>query len=276
MKRNIFIIFIAALSAVSCLKNGGFESTYQLVATFDGFSESWDENYYDGEFYGDDKAYFEGASITEDNFVFFNCMYDEDMKDFTGFGLSMATAKDEEYGGRFSVNADEASSGNVFALFHNNPEIKSDSGELQSDYHIFFATTEGTCAPVSCMVNNTKLVADRIAEYNAAHEVPVEVTLTATGYLNGAETGSAEILLAGPAGSLDDDDEDDSESKSGQDSAETPDIMNKWTKFDLSKLGYIEYITFSLSFSDESQTEIPEYFCMDSFVANIHIAIEAE
>ena len=120
------------------------------------------------------------------------------------------------------------------------------------------------------------------------------MTLTATGYLNGVETGSADILLAGPEGSIDKDEESDestgSAEKSGsadEDGAEeetpeeeTPassgDIMNEWTRFDLSELGNIEYITFSLSFSDKSQTEIPEYFCMDNFVANVHILIPAE
>lgn len=293
MRNRLIVILLSAVSAVSCLKGGGYESSCQLVATFDGFSEAWDKNYYNGEFYGDDKAFFEGA-ITENNLVIFNCLYEKDMNDFSGFGLSLVTVKDEGYDARFSVNAETAYSGEVFALFHNNPEIKATSSGLQSDYHVFFATTQGTCTPVSCMVNNTKLVADGIAAYNAAHETPIEVTLTATGYLNGVETGSADILLAGPEGSIDKDEESDestgSAEKSGsadEDGAEketpeeeTPassgDIMSEWTRFDLSELGNIEYITFSLSFSDKSQTEIPEYFCMDNFAANVHILIPAE
>ena len=167
MRNRLIVILLSALSAVSCLKGGGYESSYRLVANFDGFSEAWDKNYYNGEFYGDDKAFFEGA-ITEDNLVIFNCLYEKDMNDFSGFGLSLVTVKDEGYDARFSVNTETAYSGEVFALFHNNPEIKATSSGLQSDYHVFFATTQGTCTPVSCMVNNTKLVADGIAAYNAA------------------------------------------------------------------------------------------------------------
>ena len=84
MRNRLIVILLSAVSAVSCLKGGGYESSCQLVATFDGFSEAWDNNYYNGEFYGDDKAFFERA-ITEDNLVIFNCLYEKDMNDFSFF-----------------------------------------------------------------------------------------------------------------------------------------------------------------------------------------------
>ena len=170
--------------------------------------------------------------------------------------------QDEGYDARFSVNAETAYSGEVFALFHNNPEIKATSSGLQSDYHVFFATTQGTCTPVSCMVNNTKQVAEGIAEYNGSHEQPLTVTLKATGYAGGAETGSAEIMLAGER------DQEDASETSPRDT-----VVSTWTSFDLSKLGNVEYIDFSMTFSDETQTSVEKYFCMDDFWANIHISM---
>ena len=83
--------------------------------------------------------------------------------------------------------------------------------------------------------------------------------LTATGYASGAKTGSSEILLASNAKQVTD----------GRDST-----MCTWTKLDLSALGNVDYIDFTLSFSDENQTTIPQSFCLDDFYANIHILVK--
>ena len=71
--------------------------------------------------------------------------------------------------------------------------------------------------------------------------------LTATGYLDGKETGKAEIYLA--------------DFRDSKDS-----VVTSWTPFALNKLGNIEYIDFELT---SSKTEVPQYFCLDNFYANI-------
>lgn len=259
MKKRLAILALMSLSAISCLKGGGYESSYQASITFEQFSPAWDNSSYEGEFYGDDKVNYQNSVVVTD--LGFNCIYDEDKDDYTGFALSMATAEDTGYEGRYSANADGGSSGDVFLLFHNDPEIRPEESQVDPVPHVvFYGAYSGTCTPVSCMVNNTKMVADRIAEYNAAHEKGIEIKLKATGYASGTETGSAEVVLASPGAA-----------KEGKDS-----IMSKWSLMDLKKLGNVEYIHFSLSFSDTEQTEIPEYFCLDDFRADIHISIGAE
>ena len=108
------------------------------------------------------------------------------------------------------------------------------------------------------MVNNTKYVADRIAEYRETTG-QIEMKLTATGYSGGEATASAEIMLASNLKQVTD----------GRDST-----MYTWTKLDLSALGNVDYIDFTLSFSDGNQTTIPQAFCLDDFYANIHILVK--
>lgn len=245
-----FAIIIAVAMAISCLKNSGYESKYPAVVTFDNVVSGMDKD----ELFGEDKIVF-GSFAGYD--LLFVGQTDEEKTDFTGFSLSYATAKDDGYDGLYSANADTASSYEVFALFHNSPEIKTEN------HHIVFGYAEYdacTCTPVACMVNNTKYVADRIAEYNSQHEEPIEMKLTATGYAGENETGKAEILLAGPS----------SETETGDS------IVSTWTPLELDELGNVDYIDFSITFSDESQTTIPEYFCMDDFMANVYIKIAAE
>ena len=253
IKRFIAIAAIA-FACVSCFKKGlGYESNFTANIGFEEFSESWDNNEWNGEFYGDDDAYFESSFYT--NTIEFICEYNKNIVDYSGFGLSRVfISKGAEYDKRLAANSEKGLTGDVFALFHNNPDIEADK-------HIAFTMPQnGTCTPVYCLVNNTKLVADMVAEYNSEHETPIEVKLTATGYNGDTKTGSAEILLAGPA-----------EKGEAKDS-----IVSTWTQFDLSKLGTIEYIRFDMSFSDESQTSIPEYFCLDNFFSKIYITNAVE
>ena len=286
---NLLLTVAAAAVAVSCLKSGGFNSSYQAMVTLEEFAETSS-----GAAYGEDKALFEigYAFLVDNNITFSNSVDDkENPTDYTGFALSYSTLEksssdgsdenaesaesgsetpeqEETAGGndgagaddgynRFTVNAESASSGSVFAVFHNNPEISANGHHIQ-----FISGNYGTCTPVGCVVNNTKQVADWIAEYNAANDVQVEVKLTATGYLSGAETESASILLAGVC-------KDEETETTGYS------IMDKWTVFDLSELGNIEYIDFKIT-ATPSIAAVPEYFCIDDFVANVNISIASE
>ena len=240
-------IAAAMILAASCMNDVGYETTYTAGISFDNFG------YGDDDIYGEDKLFFGSYLISDD--IVFASKTDESVTDFNGFGLSKATSKDEIADGRYSVNAESASSGSAFALFHNTSYIEP------LDQHIIFARAGyGTCSPVSCMVNNTKLVADMIQMYNSQNDESIGVTLTATGYAGGSETGKATISLAIPG-----------ETPEARDS-----IMSSWTLFDLSDLGNVEYISFNMEFSDATQTMIPQYFCLDDFVANVHVKIAAE
>ena len=69
-----------------------------------------------------------------------------------------------------------------------------------------------------------------------------EFILTITGYSNGQPTGSIEISLA-----------------------DGMDILNTWKKVDLSELGYVTSIGFSVSSTDTGDwgMNTPAYFCID-------------
>lgn len=246
---------MAAVSAVSvsCLKGGSYESTYPAYISFEEFNES----YVGDEFYDGDGVYFKTYFYGNQDLLF-NSARDETESDYSGFAISIALSEGTYAGSRYAVNAKEAATGDVFTVFHEAPWMKED------DFHHihFLSYANGTCAPVSCMVNNTKQVAEGIAEYNGSHEKPLTVTLKATGYAGGAETGSAEIMLAGER------DQEDASETSSRDT-----VVSTWTSFDLSKLGNVEYIDFSMTFSDETQTSVEKYFCMDDFWANIHISM---
>ena len=193
----------------------------------------------------------------------FNVMLNDPKTDYSGFAISVASPGSDYDGSLFQVNSvrNESGSGttsgsNVFTVFHRDPGINP-----EDFHHILFLRSEnGTCTPLSCLVNNTRVVADSIASYNSAHEQPLEMVLTATGYAGGSETGSAEIMLAG--------------ARENADSETSPrdTVVSSWTSFDLSPLGNVEYIDFTVSFSDPEQTSVAEYFCMDDFLANIFIS----
>lgn len=258
MKFRLIMIIAAALAAASCLKSGTYEARYQSVVTFDQFSKDWDNSSeWEGTFYGDDKAYFK-TPFTVDALTF-NCSYKEYGETYSGFGLSMATEEDTDFGGTYSVNAAKAYSGDVFALFHNHPSIKL-NGDDPAQHIIFKQSEYGTCTPVGCMVNNTRLVADEIRKYNDSHDEVIEVMLKITGFNGNAETGSVDFMLAGPS-----------------DKAEARDsIVSTWTAVDLKDLGDVDFINFSISFSDSDQKTIPEYFCLDNFVADIYVYMAGE
>ena len=260
MAKRIFkgILLMAALSAVavSCLKGGSYESSYTACLTF----EEFDESYMDEDIYGEDGAFFENPFIMGD--LGFNVILNDPKTDYSGFAISVASPGGDYKGSPFEVNYDEEQSGsgttagsNVFTVFHHDPEIT-----MENFHHILFIRYgNGTCSPLSCLVNNTKMVADSIASYNSRHEQPLGVILTATGYADGSQTGSAEIMLAGAR-------ENTASETSPRDT-----IVSTWTPLDLSPLGSVEYIDFTLSFSDPEQTSVAEYFCMDDFSANVHI-----
>ena len=112
---------------------------------------------------------------------------------------------------------------------------------------LFLIEEHGACQAQYCFVNNTSYVAYKVAQ---TFQPGDRLTLKATGYLKGAKTGEASMLLA-------------------DFSAQKDSIVCNWTAFDLSKLGVFDAIDFDLSSTKE---EVPGYFCMDHFTAQITIS----
>ncbi len=248
---NIFVILTAAAVSVSCLNSVGFESKFQANVTLDEFTDTSEGDIFEGG-----KVCLDRSFLSQ-SILLCNKASEDNTYDFGGFALSKATSKDEleVQDERYAVNCESAASGTVFAVFHNNPDVELGQHIIFYDYQYQMST----CLPVSCMVNNTKTVAESIKKYNETHDTPLEVKLTATGYTaSGTETGSADILLAGPG-------------KTGE---ARDSIVSSWTVFELKKLGDIDYIKFDIEFSD--QVSIPELFCMDNFVADVYIKSDDE
>lgn len=124
--------------------------------------------------------------------------------------------------------------------------------ENMPEHDIWFMQKEyGTCVMDKCYVTNTLEVAEAVA---ANFEKGDKLVLKATGWLDGTKTGSAEFTLA--------------EYSSQKDS-----IVSKWTQFDLSDLGAIEYVDFAMEIqSDKTDMQIPTYFCIDNVMSSINIS----
>lgn len=254
---GIMLVGATAAISVSCLKGTQYESSYQLRGTFEDF----DSSMADDEFWGPGLVNYDAPFLYGD--VAFNSATDEGKSAFTGFAVSQAVYDEENpeallNDGLYSVNCKTGSAGSAtFAVFCDTPGIPAVDKE---DFHhiVFMMPGYGTFTPTSCMVNNTKYVADRIAEYRETTG-QIEMKLTATGYSGGEATASAEIMLA-------------SNLKQVTDGADS--TMCTWSRLDLSSLGTVDYIDFAISFSDASQTTIPQSFCLDDFIGNIHIVVK--
>ena len=256
--KTAFLIGITAVLSVSCLKDTQYEHSYTLPGTFEQLSSDMDND----EFWGESMVNFSAPLLHGD--VLFNSKTNEGKTDFTGFAVSRAVYDAENPDallddGFYSANAKTGSSkSSTFVVFRNAPDILTES-EAEDFHHIvFMASGYGSFTQTSCMVNNTKYVADKIAEYRKNHG-QIEVELSATGYSGGTETATAKIKLA-------------SNLKQVTDGADS--TMSSWTKFDLSALGSVDYIDFSVSFSDPDQTLIPQMFCMDDYFPNVHIVVK--
>jgi hypothetical protein len=73
-----------------------------------------------------------------------------------------------------------------------------------------------------------------------------KLVLTATGWREGGEKTTASIVLA-----------------------QKDTVMYNWTKFDLSKLGFVDYIDIEVV---STNPNVPAYCCIDNFSAGINIA----
>lgn len=112
------------------------------------------------------------------------------------------------------------------------------------------ATNNEAFQATGCYVTNSAYAYTSMLEgddYSKKFDETDWFLLTATGYLAGNTTGNCEIYLA----------------KDGE-------IMCDWNYFDLSSLGTVDQIHFTLSSSDTGQwgMNTPAYFCIDDFGAD--------
>ena len=108
--------------------------------------------------------------------------------------------------------------------------------------------TYGTCTMTGCHVNNTVALAEAAVQHL---ELGEKVLLRATGYKEGAKTGSADIVLV--------------EKSSPKDS-----VMSHWTEFKLDALHAVDVIDFELIIPEGK--EIPATVCVDNLTAQIVIS----
>ena len=253
-KTIIFITLITSL--VSCLDGGSFSRTYPAEATFEYTGIDYSKEF------GSDSVYFEelhGYGFSWDCLVFRHNV-DTVAKTFNGGmalsllkgstfdpsdSLSMAQDDAEAFANdAFRLNSNLMFSGSkTYAVYYENPDESK-----MPDCDMEFAATEiGTCTMGACYVNNTRYVAYKISQ---CFEDGDELTLSATGYLDGVKTGDVSMNLA-------------------DFSVQKDSIVSTWTLFELDKLGIVDKVDFKLI---STKKEVPAYFCMDNFVASVSIS----
>ena len=231
------------ISVVSCLGDSHFSDSYPIFVTFE----------YEDAIFDKDSLYYatDGSTLgfVWDGLAFYNEVDKETSEFKGGFLLSRlnipASGQTEELANnRFRVNC--KSGLGKFAVFCQTDDMPDKDMEFY--YSIPGATS--TCTMHSVLVNNTVEVADAV---KSKLEPGQKLLLKATGYKKDqdAPTGETEIRLA--------------DISSDKDS-----IISSWTSFDLSKLGDIDQVRFSIETEPEG-LDIPKAVCLDYLVANITI-----
>ena len=244
MKR-LFFIFSIVLMVSSCFKDGPTTTrSYTLTATFEYTSDVYQKEF------GADSIYFDvkgGTGFQFNDLVFYHNV-DTLSAEFNG-GLLMSyldIPKSEVTEGlenQYRVHSIKGLDKNTFLVFHQ----EEDPSLMPKNEMEFIWDQYGTCVMAACFVNNTVEVVDSL---RANFELGDRLVLKATGWLGGQKTGEAEINLA-------------------DFSATKDSIVTKWTVFDLSKLGSVKYVDFSLYSSKEN---IPLNVCLDNITASIDLA----
>ncbi len=109
----------------------------------------------------------------------------------------------------------------------------------------------GTCTPSSCLVNNTQLMVYNILSEDSGYtfETGDYLKLTITGTYGTTTTGSVSVYLADYTTLV-------------------PTLVTEWTSVNLSALGTVEYIDFTL---ESTKSGMPLTFCLDNLVSSIYI-----
>lgn len=246
MKR--IILFLSILVAtVSCLPESNFSQSGTIVATFDYTGESYTD------IFSKDSLFYDSTNkvgIGWDMLAFYHKV-DKQTSEFKGgfilSGLSIPSSGETAglSNNKYRVNSKNTGSViNAFLVYDQTDDMP------EHDLEFCFtpsANSTGNCVMKACFVNNTVAVADAVVEKFVQGD---KLTLKATGYLAGKETGSAEIMLA--------------EKTTAKDS-----IVSTWTEFDLSKLGSIDKVDFEILMPEGR--DVPKTVCIDNVIATISL-----
>lgn len=244
--KKIVMIIAALTMAVSCLEKSTFSQSNTLWATFEYTDAQYTELFGTDSLYYNDQYCFFGWDL-----MAFYHQVDKDTKDFEG-GLMLSYLSIPESGVTEGLSNNEYRANtkvsknkiNTYIVFHQTDRMP------EHDMKFTFEASgdaTGMCVMTSCLVNNTVAVADAVVKQFVPGD---KLILKASGYLDGKQTGTAEIVLA--------------EKASPKDS-----IISKWTKFDLSKLGTIDNVDFEIIIPEGK--EIPQTVCIDEVVANVSL-----
>jgi hypothetical protein len=183
------------------------------------------------------------GSFTSGDFTFVNNFADwgEYGTSWDGFAYSTMTATtyaslDDQYN---CVVGHGVNDSKTFAVFYYNSYATKTPTVTRKDGASF--------EPQACYVTNSAYAYTSMKEGDAYAKKFGEddwFLLTATGYLDGAKVGTAEYYLA----------------QNGK-------IADAWEIFDLSEIGTVDRVEFSLSSSDNGEwgMNTPAYFCLDNF-----------
>lgn len=266
--RRIFFIISIVFMAVSCFSDGpSYESAYDLDADFE-YTFNYSTTFNSDSLWFDKET---GAGIGYGDLAFFHKLNADKSAVVGGFIASYqempkSSSDSSEDSESETEDTDTPTDPvaleevvNTYRAYVKNPStlrntylVFRDSDDMP-DHDIFFLVKEyGTCVMDKCYVTNTLEVAEAVA---ANFEKGDKLVLKATGFLDGQKTGtSAEFTLA--------------EFSSHKDS-----IVSKWTPFDLSALGSVEYVDFEMQIlSDKEDIDIPKYFCIDNVMADVSIS----
>lgn len=242
---KIFLLFCAAVVAVSCMNKSSFSQTYTADITFefsdDTYGKSFKDSVYvmkdgDGFLYGQYPLFFGQKQLSGTFQGGFLMSYLKGEKD--GKLDREALANDA-----YRVHAESgALDSKTYAVFYNNP-----NESMMPVHDIEFGYKDnGSCSPYGCYVNNTTLVARKIKEHFVDGD---KLVLKATGIKHDGSKTSASITLA--------------EYTEAKDS-----VMYTWTAFPISSLGAVDFIEFEV---ESTNPDVPGYFCLDGFLAGISI-----
>ena len=243
MRRILFFIATSFMLA-SCSMDSTNKSSFPLLATFDYTDLSRDQTFqkdsiFFNKLYIDDKNQ---SALGWGNYIgFLSKLNDGKIGVSGGFILSGFSGKVTEGSVETPYRSADTS------IVNNNYLVyiqKEDTSVMPEQDFIFSVPEYGTCNPLVCYVTNTTDVVESVKENFVVGD---KMILSATGYLQGAKTGKAEIVLA--------------ECNAVKDS-----IVTSWTKFDLSKLGNVDNVDFEII---SSKADVPAYFCLDDFYAYI-------
>ena len=242
MKKSVLLFFVSIVVA-SCLGSSTYSDSYTEFATFEYANDY-------KEMFGTDSLYFEPEykiGFTWTYYLAFGHKIDQESNEFEGgFLLSYLSVPESENTELLDNN--EYRANQIYIPPKKNTYVVFSKTESMPEKHFWFTfvpTGEitGSCTPNSVCVNNTVEVINSLKENFVDGDAMI---FKSTGYLEGEQTGDAEIKLA--------------EFTSAKDS-----IITSWTSFDLSALGKVDQINFDFVLPEGST--VPTTVCMDDFIA---------